>query len=187
MLKILSYNICTEEVESVLRTLKKRKSPGPDNVFGEHLLYGGPVVVAWLLQIFNAILDLESIPPCLKTATIIPIYKGKGKDPLDTNSYRGISLSSSISKVFETIVLRRLLPVLEEMNIPHLNQTAYQRGISIQDVTFAVQETVRKYVREGDAVYQLFYDLEKAFDSVEFPVILTHAHKCGIVGKPGGW
>ena len=91
-------------------------------------------MVAWLLQIFNVILNLESIPPYLKTATIVPIYKGKRKNPLDTNSYRGISLSSLILKVFETIVLRRLLPVLEEMNIPHLNQTAYQRSISIQDV-----------------------------------------------------
>ena len=41
---------------------------------------------------------------------ILPIYKGK-KDPLDPNSYRGIFLPSTISKVLEIIVLRGLLQV----------------------------------------------------------------------------
>ena len=114
-------------------------------------MFGGPVVKAWLF--YNAIIYLESILPSLKSATILPIYKGKGKDHLDPNNYRGNSLPS---KVFEIIVLRRLLPVLEDLHIPHLNQTAYQQDISIHDATFATQETIRKYVRDGEIVYQLF-------------------------------
>ena len=60
------------------------------------------------------------------------------------------------------------------MGIPHLNQTAYRHGVSIHDASFAIQETIRKYVCEGDIVYQVFYDLEKAFDSVEF----RHPESC---------
>ena len=41
----------------------------------------------------------------------------------------------------------------------------------------------RKYVRDGEIVYQLFYDLEKVFDTVEFSIILSHTYKCGIKGK----
>ena len=76
-----------------------------------------------------------------------------------------------------------MCPVLEDLGIPHLNQTAYHRGVLIHDASFAIQETIKKYVWDSDIVYQLFYDLEKAFDSVEFPVILSHVHRCGIKGR----
>ena len=47
----------------------------------------------------------------------------------------------------------------------HLNQTA----------TFVLQESIiRKYCCDGDSVFQIFYDLEKAFDSVGF---LSHLYK----------
>ena len=59
--------------------------------------------------------------------------------------------------------LRRDSSVLEDSNIPNLNQTAHRRGVSIHDATFAIQESIKKYVREEDIIYQLFYDLEKAF------------------------
>ena len=57
----------------------------------EHLKYGGPILRRWIEQICNSIADLESVPDSLKTGIIIPVYKGGGKDPLDTNSYRGIT------------------------------------------------------------------------------------------------
>ena len=47
---------------------------------------------------FYAIIELECIPDCLKTGIITPVYKGGGKDLLDTNSYRGVTL---LAKVLE--------------------------------------------------------------------------------------
>ena len=41
---ILDVSITAEEVEGVLSSLKKRKSPGPDNICSEHLIYGGLVL-----------------------------------------------------------------------------------------------------------------------------------------------
>ena len=40
------------------------------------------------------------------------MYKGKGKDPLISGSYRGITLTSVIAKPFEHLLLDRMLPVL---------------------------------------------------------------------------
>ena len=78
---ILDIFITAEELEDVLSSLKRRKSLGPDNICDEHLVYGGPVLKAWLLQVLNAILSLESVPASLKTSTIIPIYKGGSPKP----------------------------------------------------------------------------------------------------------
>lgn len=60
-----------------------------------------------------------------------------------------------------------MVPILQENGVPHLNQTAYQPGLSSHEATFVVQEVVRKYIREGVTMHQVFYDLDKAYDTVE--------------------
>ena len=74
---------------------------------------------------FNHIISLEVIPSVFKFGTIVPIYKGKGKDPLSKGSYRGITLTSVLAKTFEFVLLDKMLPTLSDLNIPQLTQTAY--------------------------------------------------------------
>ena len=149
--------------------MKLKKSSGPDNLSAEHLRHGGHSVVIWLTEILNSIVDAEHVPPSLKLGITIPIYKGGGKDPLDTNSYRGITLNSAISKVLESLILDRLEPLFSEAGVPHPNQSAYKKRVSCADAIFATQEIINRYLQEGSRVYMC---LQKAFDSVEFPVLL---------------
>ena len=81
------------------------------------------------------------------------------------------------------LLLDRMLPILGDRCIPQLTQTAYQRGVSCTDATFTCQETISKFIREGDVVYSCFYDLAAAFDTVEYPVLLSHLKDSGISGK----
>ena len=76
-----------------------------------------------------------------------------------------------------------MLLVLRDRNIPQLTQTAYQCGVSCADATFACQETIFKFIRDGDSVYSCFYYLASAFDAVEYPVLLSHLKNSGISGK----
>ena len=55
--------------------------------------------------------------------------------------------------------------------------------MSCSDAIVSTQKTLLKFVREGDETYLCLYDLEKAFDSVEFPTLLSHLFKYGINGK----
>ena len=45
------------------------------------------------------------------------------------------------------------------------------------------KEFVAKYLREGSGVYMCLYDLQKAFDSVEYPVLLEKLFDAGVNGK----
>ena len=56
----------------------------------------------------NATTELECIPDSLKIGIITPVYKGGEKDPLDTNNYRGVILTSVLAKVLESLLLTRL-------------------------------------------------------------------------------
>ena len=76
-----------------------------------------------------------------------------------------------------------MLPVLSDNCTPHLNQTAYQHGVSSPDATFSCQETISKFISDGDSVYSCFYDLASAFDTVKYPVLLSHLEKAGVSGE----
>ena len=85
----------------ILKKLKLGKAAGHGGVQAEHVKYGGPTLRNWILQICNAILEVECIPDSLKTGIITPIYNGGEKDPFDTNSHRGITLTSVFTKILE--------------------------------------------------------------------------------------
>jgi hypothetical protein len=71
-------------------------------------------------------LEQGIIPECLKTAKVIPIYKGKQKD-LFTND-RSISLLPTISKILEKIIHKRLYHFIEKclMIVPASVQSTQQ-------------------------------------------------------------
>ena len=137
----------------------------------------------WLKHILNSIISLEQIPASLKLGVIVPIFKDKGRDPLNCCSYRGITLTSVLSKYLEILILERLESLFCERGFPYPSQTAYQKGLSCIDAIFSTQEVILKHIREGDTPYLCFFDLEKAFDSVEYSTLLSHIFKLGMNGK----
>ena len=90
-------------------------------------------------------------------------------------------VSNVLSKLFESLTLARMLaqmlPELETKGFPSIQQTAYQCGVSCEDATFAVYETLTHLARNGNTVFQTFYDLEEAFDSIEYYILLKHLLK----------
>ena len=180
---LLDVPFCSDEVEGVLKRLKSGKSAGHDMLQSEHLKYGGTALQIWIQQICNAIIDSESVPDCLKVGIVIPIYKGGGKDPLDTNSYRGITLTPVLAKVLESLMLGRLRCHLNERGIPHPNQTAYREKMSCAEAIFSTLEVVSQFSQQNEKMYMCFYDLQKAFDSVQYPVLLKRLYEAGIDGK----
>ena len=130
---ILDAAITVDELNFAIKRLKRGRSSGYDNLESEHICYVGEVCKQVFTQIFNAILNLEEIPPSLKFGVIIPLYKGKGKDPLLCNSYRGITVYSNLTKLLEIIILERMQPLLEERGLPLPQQTAYKKGVGCED------------------------------------------------------
>ena len=87
---ILDTRVVTEEIE--FKALKLGRSKGTDGLKAEHLIYGGTSLILWLQKIFNSIITLEEIPDCLKEGIIVPVYKGRGKDPLSPSIATAVSL-----------------------------------------------------------------------------------------------
>ena len=180
---ILDVSFVPKEVDAAINRLKRSSSAGPDFLSPQHIIFAGPLLKSWFCKVFITIVNFEAIPTQFKVDIIVPIYKGKGKDPLLPGSYRGITLTSVIAKTFEYLFLDRMLPVLSDNYVPHLNQTAYQRRVSCADATFSCQEIISKFILDGDSVYSCFYDLVSAINTIEYPVLLSHLKKAGVSGK----
>ena len=80
----------------------------------------------------------------------MPIYK-KGDRSLPTN-YRGITFTSTMSKLFTHILNQRLLQWSEQYHISCQAQFAYKPGYSTTDAVFVLHSVIAQTVKESDAV-----------------------------------
>jgi hypothetical protein len=97
-----------QETKNIVDNLVNFKAAGLDLLFNESLKIGGPLLCTSLEILFNCIWLLESTPTVWSRALIHLIPKGHDVDMLLPSSYRPVSLTSSVSKIFERVVLCRL-------------------------------------------------------------------------------
>ena len=92
--------------------LSSSTATGPDKIAHPMLKHLSRSGMDFLLHIFNLFWTLHSFLSIWKTSSIIPIHK-RGK-PFDSPaSFRRIFFTSCVSKIFECIILSRLLFFLE--------------------------------------------------------------------------
>ena len=119
-----------------------------------------------LLHIFNFSLSSHSFPSIWMTSSIIPIHK-VGK-PLDSPaSFRPISLTSFVSKLFERIILFCLLFFLESNSILSPRQASFHPGWSTLDQILYLSQSISdgfNKPRPGSRTILSTIDFSKAFD-----------------------
>ena len=125
----------------------------------------------FLLHIFNLSWSLNSFPSIWKTSSIIPIHK-MGK-PFDSSaSFRPISFIFCVSKLFERIILSRLLLFLESTSIFSPRQAGFRTGRSTLDQILYLSQSISDGFtkpRPGSRTILPTIDFSKAFDFVWHP------------------
>jgi hypothetical protein len=162
---LLRDPITTLEVVQIIKKLKNKKAAGPDCIFPEHIKLGGrpTTLVQLITYLFNAMVNKEHRPADMKRGIIVPIPKGRKDSSLPENN-RGITLSSIIGKMYDSILVNRsgdwLCSVIDDL------QGAKHKHCSCNHTSMLLRETIA-YGREvGRTVYTAFLDVRKAFDHV---------------------
>ena len=104
------------------------------------------------------------VPSSFTCSTVIPIFKGGGKDPVSPANYRGISLSSIISKLFEKLLLVPLQDKL--LHLIHPLQGGLRPGYSTAHTSFILHEAIAECKLNRDIPFLALVDVQKAFDTV---------------------
>ena len=134
------------------------------------------------LHILNFFWTSQSFSSIWKTSSIIPINQ-MGK-PLDSPaSFRPISLTSCVLKLFESFILSRLFFFLESNSILSPRQAGFRHGQStIDQILFFSQFLLDGFnkLRPGSRTILSTIDFSKAFDSVWHPVLFHKPISAGL-------
>ncbi|KAL4156051.1 hypothetical protein QTP88_000092 [Uroleucon formosanum] len=156
-------HIRPSEVEHAIQKSPRRKTPGYDLITSEVAVKLPKKALLMLTHIYNSMLRLSYFPLLWKFSVIIMILK-PGKPPDSPKSYRPISLLPLFSKIFEKIILKRILPVIES-NLPnnqfgfrHNHSTIHQIHRLVDNISYALE---KKLICTG-----VFLDVAQAFDTV---------------------
>jgi hypothetical protein len=90
---------------------------------------------------------------------------------------------SHLSKLFTSILNKRLLTWSEEYSIISDTQFGFRPGSGTRDAIFVLYTLIAKTLREKKRLYCCFIDYRKAFDSIDHNKLWYKLLKYGINGK----
>ena len=155
-------NIDVELIDRCMRHMKTCKAAGHDGIEVEHLLHAHPVVISLLSTLFNAIVRYGYVPNGFGIGIIIPLVKDKLGNLSDIKNYRGITLSSTIAKLFEMCLFELVQEFLLTSNL----QFGFKKKLSCSHAIYTMQSVINYYTTRGSTVNVCVLDIVKAFDKV---------------------
>ena len=173
------------EIRKIASELPTKSSSGYDNVSNVLLKEIIVQIVEPLSCIFNHSMQTGEFPDSMKLAEVIPLYKSK-EHYLECN-YRPISLLTTISKILEKIVYKRVYDFLVENCQLYENQFGFRSNHSCKHAIGQTVGTLLKNMENQKNSVCVLLDLSKAFDTIEHSIILKKLELYGIRGLALTW
>lgn len=152
-------------VSKILKYLPNKTSSGLDNIPPIVLKHLPIKITRALTILFNNSINNYYFPSNWKRAKVLPILK-KNKNANDPSSYRPISLTPSLSKVYEAIINTKISNHCNSNNIIPDLQFGFRYRHSTTHAIHKLLSDLNKWVGRSQIVGAALLDLEKAFDSV---------------------
>lgn len=146
-------------------TNTSNRAPGPSGIKSITIKNLPPNYFHIILSLFNAIIASKYWPLLFKISRMVFAPK-QGKTPTNPLNYRPISLLEILAKMFERILMNRLLLHLEFNNLIPPSQFGFRPGRSTQQSIHSIRESIKESRSQGKSVLVATRDISKAFDSV---------------------
>jgi len=159
--------ISVAELKKALKYMKNGKAAGPGGIPIELVKHGPDILLENLVEIYNkCLMEGDDIPNDWKIGYLSSIHK-KGNKKVCSN-YRGITVTSSIGRLYGRILKTRIERDFVEME----EQCGFRAGRSCLDNISTLQQLIEKRSERNLETHLIFIDLEKAYDNVPISKML---------------
>eukprot|EP00116_Pleurobrachia_bachei_P001743 sb/3462005/ len=155
-----------EELRVARKQLKSGKAAGEDGISPEIVKYVDTDEI--ILDMCNNALMNKNIPDQWRHQNIMPVPK-KG-DLTRVENYRGIALSSVISKTLNRLIRNRMTPAFEEILRPE--QNGFRPGRSTSSHVLGLRRILEGARAKQITAVLLFVDFRRAFDSLHRGILM---------------
>eukprot|EP01061_Rhynchopus_euleeides_P046631 TRINITY_DN8943_c0_g1_i9.p1 TRINITY_DN8943_c0_g1~~TRINITY_DN8943_c0_g1_i9.p1 ORF type:complete len:1081 (+),score=88.71 TRINITY_DN8943_c0_g1_i9:666-3908(+) len=163
------------ELDLAISNLEEGKAPGPDGVTNEMLRKFGPAGKSALLHVINTSWEQGLVPEQWKRGHVVALLKPE-KPPQDPTSYRPITLTSCVSKLLESMIVTRMVHLMEAdgTGVDPLQdcQAGFRPARSAAEQVANVAAKGKMVKTNGGYCITIFVDYTKAFDTLHHPAVL---------------
>ena len=182
--KVVSHTKMFMDLTSVkecLLSLKNKKTEGMDRIPQCVLLDGADVLSQPLTELLRLIYHEKNVPDQWLVAKTIPVYKNKGNKK-DIENYRPIANLCAASKIFEKLILKRILEIQETngVDLTGTNQHGFKKAHSTSTLSAEIQSLIARALDDDEYVLLASLDLSSAFDLVDVNLLLKRLKKIGL-------
>lgn len=157
--------ISIKDLKSIIMSRNNKKSAGFDGISNFIIRKLSPCFMERLCIIFNNSYNIAYFPTAWKLALIAPIHK-VGKPNNLPNSYRPISLLSTISKIYEKFIQEQMVQYCKDFNIIPNEQFANSKKHSAVHAMTVLSSDVNYNLNIKIPTVACSLDNEKAFGTV---------------------
>ena len=154
--------VTEKEVSEAVNELKNGKSDGFKGLISDHVKHAPKRLHTLLSLLLTTSIRHGYMPDDLLLATLSSIPKDPRADLCNSENYRGIALSSCLSKIFDIIVLKKHSKLLCTSDM----QYAFKPKHGTTMCTMVLKEVSKYYMRNKSDVYIGMLDASKAFDRI---------------------
>lgn len=134
-----------------------------------------------LTLIYNICFKAERIPKTWKTSKAI--FIPKGGDPMLAANWRPIALSSTIYKLYASLITRRLTRWMDSNGILSSFQKGFRPFNGAMENNYAIEPRINEARRLQKAICTLLIDIKNAFGCLPYEAILEAYRSYGVGHK----
>ena len=164
------------EVRKIMSKIKPKKATGFDEIPPRLIKQSHENLSTILTEIINTGFDSCEFPLDMKKAEISPLFKKK--DDTKKENYRPVSILSTFSKIFETVISEQLACYFEVIFNDML--CAYRKKYGCEHVLIKLIDSWKRALDQDKFVGAIFMDLSKAFDCVPHGLFICKLKAYGL-------
>lgn len=172
--------ITTEEILEANQEINCNKAPGPDGIPPFIIKFFVNLAPEIVLQLFNNLINSDQFLDNWKVAKLILIPK-HGKNMDKPSDFRPICLLNVLNKLFEKIILKKILVEFNTNGGFSNNQFGFRKGLSTFDAIDKITQTskleMKKTSRSRNLSLLILFDIRNAFNSADWKIIIQNLEK----------